>query len=244
MNHDVKFKADAVIFDKDGTLMDFDAFWITLSSLALRDVLHQLDQSLSLADDILTAFGVQGNTVDVNGILCKGTYREMSEAVQYILVNHGCNASVDQVEALVLDAYSRHAHESTINPTCPNLRQILETLKHQHKKIALVTTDNAAISALCLEKLGIADLFDCLYSDNGAFPPKPDPAAALDLCAREGLNPQRVVMVGDTMTDVRFARNAGLRAVAVANCEARRAQLTSHADTVIPDVSHLLKILE
>ena len=85
-----KIPADAVIFDKDGTLMDFDAFWITLSDLALKDILRQVNLNVSLADEMLTAFGVQGDTVSVDGILCKGTYREMIECVHQILQSHGC----------------------------------------------------------------------------------------------------------------------------------------------------------
>ena len=239
-----RIKADAVIFDKDGTLMDFDAFWIALSSLALRDVLQQMQLDAELADEMLTAFGVRGDRVDVNGILCKGTYREMSEEVQRILALHGCGMDVDQVETLVLAAYNRHAHEGAVQPACENLRQVLETLKNRGKKIALITTDNREITLLCLERLGIIDLFDHIYTDGGVFPPKPDPAAALDLCKTEGLVKDRVVMVGDTMTDIRFARNAGIHAVAVGKYEENRERLKDHADFVLHDVGELLSILE
>ena len=33
---------EAIIFDKDGTLMSFDAFWVSLSVKALEDVLGEL----------------------------------------------------------------------------------------------------------------------------------------------------------------------------------------------------------
>lgn len=233
-----------MIFDKDGTLIDFDAFWITLSDLALKDILRQLNLNVSLADDMLAAFGVQGDTVDVDGILCKGTYREMSECVHQILQSHGCEMDVDTVEQMVLSAYNRHAHESSVLPTCPHLRTVLETLKNRGKKLALITTDNREITLLCLKKLGVTDLFDHIYTDGGALPPKPDPAAALDLCQLEELNKDRVVMVGDTMTDIRFARNAGIKAIAVGKHAESRSRLQAHADLVLHDVSELPGILE
>ena len=239
-----KIPADAVIFDKDGTLMDFDAFWITLSDLALKDILRQVNLNVYLADEMLTAFGVQGDTVSVDGILCKGTYREMSECVHQILQSHGCEKDVDAVEEMVLSAYNRHAHESSVLPTCPHLRAVLETLKKQGKKLALITTDNREITLLCLEKLGVTELFDHIYTDDGLFPPKPAPAAAQDLCEKEKLSPDRVVMVGDTMTDIRFARNAGLKAIAVGKHAQNRSRLQAHADGVLHDVSELPGILE
>lgn len=34
-------KKDIIVFDKDGTLMDFDSFWIALSVSAITDVLKK-----------------------------------------------------------------------------------------------------------------------------------------------------------------------------------------------------------
>ena len=46
-------KADAIIFDKDGTLLDFDAFWVSLSVKALEDVLGELGTEQDLLGEIL-----------------------------------------------------------------------------------------------------------------------------------------------------------------------------------------------
>ena len=35
-------KVDAIIFDKDGTLLSFDAFWVTVTEKALADVFTAL----------------------------------------------------------------------------------------------------------------------------------------------------------------------------------------------------------
>ena len=239
-----KLHVDAVIFDKDGTLMDFDAFWVTLSRIALTDVVRSLHQPDALADTMLEVFGVKDGKADINGILCKGTYQEMAHAVQQVLQEHGCPVEDTLIENMVLDAYNRNAHLGAVEPACTDLRGVLVMLKNQGKKIALVTIDNAPITRMCLDRLGIADLFDAVYTDDGALPPKPDPAAAMDLCRRMELAPDRVVMVGDTMTDVRFARNGGLKAVAVTGHAERKLQLAQHADVVLHDVSELINILD
>lgn len=238
------FKAEAVIFDKDGTLMAFDAFWVSLSYVALKDLLQQLRQNESLIEEIMEGFGVRDGVADIDGVLCKGTFQQMSQIVQEVLLRHGCTVSYEVIERMVLDAYGRNAPEAEVNPTCPNLRTVLETLKKRNKRIALVTTDNTENSIMCLDKLGILDLFDKLYTDDGKLPVKPLPDNAFDFCACTGLSLDQVVMVGDTMTDVQFARNARIRVIGVANNPESRALLAEHADLVLHDVSELLGILE
>ena len=41
---------DAIIFDKDGTLIDFDAFWVSVSCKAIEEVLEKF----AMASDLLS----------------------------------------------------------------------------------------------------------------------------------------------------------------------------------------------
>ena len=51
-------------------------------------------------------------------------------------------------------------------------------------------------------------------------------------------------MVGDTMTDINFAKNAGIRVVGVAKSEQNKRILAPYAEAVISDVSNLLNLLK
>ena len=231
----------AIIFDKDGTLIDFDAFWVAVSVKAIGDVLAQCGADRALLTAILEAFGVRDGVTDLNGVLCKGTYEQMGEIVYRILREGGCELSCDEVVRLVLDAYNRNSDAGEVKPTCPELADVLADLKERGIKLAVVTTDNRRITDLCLAKLGIAELFDHIYTDDGDAPTKPDPACAVDFCRRVGVEKTKdtVVMVGDTMTDVRFAQNSGITAVALARSEQSRAVLAPHADAVITAMTDL-----
>lgn len=232
------------MFDKDGTLIDFDAFWISLSVTALTHMLEQLNQDCALVEELLENFGVHNGTADTNGVLCKGTYRQMAEIAHSVLMRQGCELSVAEVEKILLDAYNKNFHAGDVKPTCPNLREVLTALKRQGRKLAVVTTDNREITLFCLERLGIADLFDKIYTDDGVMPTKPNPASASDFCRSAGLNREHVVMVGDTMTDAVFARNAGIRMVGLAKTEAHKQLFGAEAAVIIRDMSELLEILE
>ena len=237
-------KTDAIIFDKDGTLLDFDAFWVTVTEQTLLEVLERTAMEDTCLPALMEALGVRNGVTDMDGALCKGTYREIGHIVYDVLAGHGCAAGKEAVVEAVISGYDRHAGTGKIRPTCPRLEEVLEGLKAQGKLLALVTTDNPAITEKCLKGLGIHHLFDMIYTDDGSTPTKPDPWCANALCQRFGLQKQRVVMVGDTMTDVRFARNAGIAVVGLARTEKNRAALLPVADGVIDDMTQLQDALD
>lgn len=237
-------KADAVIFDKDGTLLDFDAFWVTVSKNALAEVLTHFEKQEVPVSEILTALGVHNGITDIDGILCKGTYAQMGQIVSDILQKYGCTASCEEITRFVIDAYNRHSDSGEIRPTCPTLADTLLQLKKRGKKLAVVTTDNDTITLPCLQKLGIDTLFDQIYTDDGKTPTKPDPYCAADFGRITQTTPEHLVMVGDTMTDITFAKNAGIPVIALAKTEHSKAILAPFADAVISDLSALLTLLE
>ncbi len=237
-------KADAVIFDKDGTLLDFDAFWVAVSIKALEDVLARFEKQEVPLNELLAAFGVHDGRTDTDGILCKGTYAQMGQAVYDILRRYGCAASCEAVTEAVSQAYARHATAGEIQGTSPRLAEVLTALKNAGKKLALVTTDNESVTRYCLEQLGITAFFDKIYTDNGALPTKPDPYCALDFARLIGLHPKQMLMVGDTMTDIRFAKNAGMMSAALARDEKSRSALSPYADVMISSLTELLTIVE
>lgn len=237
-------KVDAIIFDKDGTLIDFDAFWVGVSVSALEDILSGLERRDIPIEEILEAYGVYDGVTDIDGVLCKGTYAEMAEIFSQILACHGCSLSAEAAEALIVDAYNRSTDKGKILPTCPDLASALEALKKRGARLAIVTTDNPEITEECLRALGIYDLFDKIYTDDGKTPKKPDPTAALNFMELVGASPERTLMVGDTMTDVTFARRAGISVCALASSTKAREALLPHADAVISKISELVELTE
>ena len=237
-------RVDGIIFDKDGTLMSFDAFWVSLSVKALEDVLGKLGMEPGLVDEILEAFGVHDGVTDINGVLCKGTYAEMGEIVYEILFAHGCDADREDVVRAVEEAYSRNAAAGDVKPTCPDLAEALAELKARGLRLAVVTTDNEPITRHCLAGLGVLQYFDVIFTDDGHTPTKPDPFCAGEFCRLYGLDQERVVMVGDTMTDVRFAKNAGITAISLAPTPEKKALLAPHTDVIIDVISELTEIVK
>lgn len=87
-------------------------------------------------------------------------------------------------------------------------------------------------------------MFDRVYTDDGKNPVKPNPRCAEEFLSEFGIPTQKAVMVGDTMTDIRFARNAGIFVIGVGETQKSRERLMPYADAVIPDISYLPDIIE
>ena len=236
-------KVDAIIFDKDGTLLDFDAFWVAVTEKAVKSVLDLAEDKITAVTEVLEAFGVHNGVTDIEGVLCKGTYTELGEILHDIMKSHGISKDCDYVAGALRDAYKKSSGEGEIKPTCEGLANVLSELKRQGKKLAVVTTDNAEITTECLKGLGILEFFDKIYSDDGKTPTKPDPYCVYDFCETFGVKKESVCMVGDTMTDMNFAKNAGISAIGIAKNENNAKILEPHAYAVINDPSFIFDVL-
>lgn len=235
---------EAIIFDKDGTLIDFDAFWVDVSIKAINQILKKFDREDIPTEKFLTAIGVKNGISDIDGLLCKGTYEQIAVAMNEVLKAFGCDISQENIIQTVIDAYNQNADSGEVKPTCENIKEVLGTLKEKGIKLAVVTTDNPLVTHSCLEKLEIDKLFDKIYTDDGKYPVKPDPYCAIDFSKSTGIDKEKIIMVGDTMTDVRFARNAEIGMICVGSTEQNRQRFIGYADKVIPDISHIIEVIK
>ena len=67
----------AVLFDKDGTLMQFVPFWAAVADKALSALSLRLGAPEKAAA-LKAAVGLHGDAVAGDGVLCAGTYAQLS----------------------------------------------------------------------------------------------------------------------------------------------------------------------
>ena len=194
--------------------------------------------------EFLTALGVIDGVTGITGILCHGTYAQMFEKIHDILTANNCDVSYEELSKIASDAYEKSSDCGIVKGTCDNIREFLISLKEKGIVLSVVTTDNPFITDKCLNTLNIKDLFDVIYTDDGKTPTKPDPYCAMDLCKKFNLDKDEIVMVGDTFTDVHFAKNAGIRMICVAKSETNRKILSAEAETIVHDISCITEHLD
>lgn len=237
---------NTIFFDKDGTLMKFDPFWISVSRYAVKDILNKYNlekYSEKYTDEILTLFGVTDNKTDVDAVLCKGTYAEIAEIIHKFLTEKNCDAELETLKSEVIEAYNLNIDKGDVVPVCEDIRGVLTKLRNMGINLCVVTTDNTEITHACLKKLDIIDMFQCIYTDDGKISTKPAPDCIIEYCAATGTAKNKIVMVGDTNTDIRFARNAGISVICVGD-EENLKKFEKSADATVSDISHICDVIE
>jgi pyrophosphatase PpaX len=81
--------------------------------------------------------------------------------------------------------------------------------------LAIFTGKGRPTTSITLEVLGLTGLFDLVVTGNDVEHHKPHPEGIFRVLERFDLAPENVLMVGDSLTDLRASRAAGVRIATV-----------------------------
>lgn len=227
--HGVQGMIDGVIFDKDGTLFDFRASW---GAWAVR-LVDMLAAETGISAGVLGAaigFDPVARRFAPDSVVIAGTSGEISAALAAVVPGSDARDLEDRMNQMAEGA-----------PMLPavDLPAVLGALRARGLKIGLATNDVEGTAHAHLSAHGIGGLFDYVAGYDSGHGAKPGPGMCSAFARQLGLDPARVVMVGDSRHDLEAGRAAGMRAVAVLTGVAGAADLAPHADAVLPDIGHL-----
>ena len=92
---------------------------------------------------------------------------------------------------------------------------LLRRLKGEGARLAVVTLKFRAPTHRILKHHGLAELLDAVLAFDDMEKRKPEPDSLYALMNMFALKPDDVLVIGDTVTDIRYAQNAGVDACAV-----------------------------
>lgn len=207
-----------VLFDKDDTLLDLATFWRApvqrTVDFMLRELRRENDQALRHA--LECAAGFDGDALIAESPVVAGTNADVVRACMDVLAAQDIDVNVidRSLFARLAETYLEIAclRDGVCQPT-GDLAHVLDALHAQNIRTGVATSDSFASTMHALEKMGVAEKFDCILTADRVARPKPAPDMAMVFCARCSLTPEEVAMVGDSANDMRFARNAGLTAI-------------------------------
>jgi phosphoglycolate phosphatase len=220
-----------ILFDKDGTLFDFQATWGAWAE-AMIDDLAQGDAVLARDLARVMDYDAETKRFRPGSVVIAGTGREAAELLAPLLPG----ADVDALEARV----AALAAEAPPVEAVP-LAALLDRLRAGGYRLGIATNDFEAVARAHVGAL--ADRFDFIAGFDSGHGGKPAPGMLLAFARAVNLEPAQVLMVGDSRHDLMAGRAAGMATLAVLTGVAGAPDLAPFADAVRPDIGHLPALL-
>jgi phosphoglycolate phosphatase len=202
----VKFaNIQAIVFDKDGTLEDSEAYLRNLGQKRSRLIDAQIP---GIGEPLLMAFGIDGDTLDPTGLLAVGSRQETQIAAAAYIAETGRG----WLESL---AIARRAFEeadqylgTAPSPLFVGSLEVLKYLSEAGLKLGILSAASTGRVRAFVQRHQLEDYVQ-LQMGVDAGPSKPDPALFLQACQALGAAPNATLMVGDSAGDIQMARSAG-----------------------------------
>ena len=222
-----------ILFDKDGTLLDFEATW---TPVLQRLALEAAGGDAGKADALLEAGGFIGRT---------GKFRSGS------VIAAGTSASIVALwypglagDALVrqVAAMDRAFYDHGLNHSVPidGVLPALATLAAQGFVMGLATNDATAAAKAALSATGMARYVPHVFGYDSVANAKPAPDMVHAFSRATAIAPGDIAVVGDNAHDLEMARHAGAGlAIGVTSGNSATADLAALADAVLPSIREL-----
>jgi phosphoglycolate phosphatase len=229
---------DLVVFDKDGTLIEFDAMWGGWAA-GLADDLERV-AGIPIREALFEMLGVDPGTgrVRPGGILAATPMARIREHTGDLLVALGLNG---QTAGRLLDEAWQAPDPVRLAHPLADLGALFARLRAGGRRIALATSDDRVPTERTLAALGLTNAIDGVVCADDGLPVKPEPDMVLHLCAQLGVQPARTAVIGDSVADLEMGRRAGAGVViGVLTGVDGVDHLTRHADLVIGSIADLV----
>jgi phosphoglycolate phosphatase-like HAD superfamily hydrolase len=230
---------ELAIFDKDGTLIDFQLMWSGwVRELADRIAAAHGGRRLDdLLHDVMGVDVETGRVLPHGGLAATPMIRLRTSVVDAIV---GAGVASDEAERIVDAAW--HAPDPVVlaRPVA-DLRALFAGLRAAGIRIAVATSDDRAPTERTLAHLGVADAVEAISCADDGYPVKPSPDAVHRICRTLGVPEARTAVIGDSPADLAMGRAAGAGlVVGVLTGVGDRRTLAALADLVLDSVAELL----
>lgn len=211
---------DAVIFDMDGVIFDSERAtllcWLELSKEKNFENIYEVF------------------------LKCTGTTMEKTKSI--VLEAYGEDFPYDEYASLASKMY--HArYDGGKLPVKKGVKDILEYLKENNKKIALASSSRKETVEKELRDAGIYSFFDEIVTGDMVNRSKPEPDIFLKACEAVGVKPDRAYAIEDSYNGIRAAFRGGLKPIMVPDLLEADDEMKKLSDKVLNDLNAVIGYL-
>ena len=217
-----ELKYKAIIFDLDGTLID-----------SLEDIADSMNI-------VLKKNGYPPHSYDDYRYLVGSGARKLVASA--IPEERRENDIVNECLKLFKEIYNKNWHVKT--RPYPGITGMLYRIAKLGIKTSVLSNKPDDFTKRCVKKFLPDILFEIVLGMRDNIPPKPDPAAALEIAAELEISPEKFLYIGDTAIDMKTANSAGMSAVGVLwGFRSREELLENGAKALVGNPMEILEII-
>ena len=198
---------EAVIFDKDGTLASSEDY---LRSLALRRSRLIDAQVPGVQEPLNLAFGVEGDVLVADGLMAVGSRQDnqIAAAAYVAETGRGWIEALQLVQAAFTEADQFLRPKAPHTPLISGAIELLQALYQANVKIAVLSADSTAGVQEFIDQYQLA-AYGAIGLGVEGYLSKSDPDLLQMLLEKLGVPADRVLVVGDALSDVQVAQQLG-----------------------------------
>ncbi|WP_422022503.1 HAD family hydrolase [Roseibium sp.] len=191
----------AILFDKDGTLLDFDATWATPQEQAAA---FAANGDELLTKRLLAAGGMDPGTrkTAAGSLFAAGNALEIAEA----FINEGARRSLEHLTSVLDRIFLEGMQKAKL---LPGLETSLHELHNAGYILGVASSDSEASIAAFLRTTGVTDLFSFIAGYDSGHGHKPGPGMVKAFSGTTGIPISQIAVAGDNTHDLEMAASAG-----------------------------------
>ncbi len=187
----------AIVWDLDGTLIHFNIDFLRARRNAIK---------------ILKKYGVPKEILTVK-LSILDNIREAKTYLESVKVDP------DKIKVIIREVDGeviKVEYEAAMNATrIDGMHDVLEFAKSHSLKQAIYTYNTQQNALVSLQTVGLAQFFDYIIGRDNVINPKPHPDHLMHICRLLNVDPQEIVVIGDTDRDIEGALRVGAYSIAI-----------------------------
>ncbi|MEO8399628.1 MAG: HAD family hydrolase [Ignavibacteriaceae bacterium] len=143
------------------------------------------------------------------------------------------------------DYYDFYTANHTIADLYPGIKELLHFIKSKNVLLSIYTGKGRTAAEITLKELKIFSLFDLIITGDDIKDHKPSPEGVTKFLEKFDLKKDEVLMIGDSPSDIKAARAAGIEIASVVwDSYAKEEVLKLKSDYIFYSVEELKKFLD
>lgn len=224
-----------ILFDKDGTLLDFNGTWLAAYEAA-AEIIADYSGGQLVPEKILEHGGYLANERKwlPESVLAAGSSGEILASWNSLLARPLDAPTVKRINAAF------HVGANGLVPAIEPLLPCMLQLKQAGYVLGIATMDSEKGAISMADALEISEQFDFICGADSGFGEKPDPGMVNAFSRVTDISTAEIVMVGDSPRDIMMGINAGAGlSVGVTSGAHDRFALLEHTEHVLDHIGLL-----